>query len=135
MKKVIFSTMGLYQKRNVAAAFLMFFAGEIFLFLFCSPTSILFRLLTPVTLLPLWKAYFMKKSYVVLYEDYVTGLAIPQHYLSMPRKFRLTYDEISFVEIHHNTVKLFYDGGSYTVQACNAASWVAQVIKDKQVRL
>ena len=129
--KVIFSTTGLYPKRNIAIAFFLSAVGEVILFFLFSPRSILFWLLTSAVLYPIWKALFMMRSYVVLRDDFVSGVSIPNNCLSTPKKFRFTYDEISFWEICGNTVKLYNNDVYCTVQAWGASPWVAQVLKDK----
>lgn len=129
--KVLFSTAGLYPKRNTAIAFFFSAACEVLLFFLFSPKSVLFWLLTPVALLPIWKTLYMRGSYIVLQDDFVSGTSVPQNCLSVPKRFRFAYDEISFWEIHGNTVRLYHEGGCCTAQAWKTSPWVTQIIKDK----
>ena len=129
--KVLFSTAGLYPKRNTAIAFFFSAACEVLLFFIFSPKAVLFWLLTPVALLPIWKTLYMRGSYIVLQDDFVSGISTPRNCLSTPKRFRFDYDEISFWEICGNTVRLYHEGGCCTVQAWKTSPWVAQVMKDK----
>ncbi len=129
--KVIFSTMGLYPKTNTTIAFFLFAVSEIILFFLFSPRSFFFWILSAAALFLMWKTFYMRRSYIVLKDDFVSGISIPRNCLSAPKKFKFTYDEILFWEICGNTVRLYHEGGCCTVQTWKTSPWVAHVMKDK----
>ncbi len=129
--KVIFSTSGLYPIINTVITFSLWAACEILLFFLFSPKSVFIWLFTAAALFPIWKTLYMRRSYIILQDDFVSGISIPQNFLSAPKKFRFAYDEILFWEIRGNTVTLYHEGGCCTVQTWKTSPWVAQIVKDK----
>lgn len=88
-------------------------------------------------LMPFINSINMKRSYVELYENFVVGQSIPESPLknNSSVKFTLRYEDIYNVEIQDKTVKLYFIGGSYTVQANGVESKVVNIIQSQKHRL
>ena len=132
MKNIIFSTVELNSKGNLATAFSVFALCEISITPLCSRSPALFIAFSLVIIVALMRVYYMNVSHLTLYDEYVTGVSLTPSLLPARHSFKLSYDEIVFVEARGNAVRIYYDGGNFTVQTRGTSLWVARLIKEKK---
>lgn len=137
--KIIFSTKGLYSSTITP---LLIYIIACVCFFYQNPNAlsttggyVITMIILMIFLLPYMKSNQMKKSYIDLYEDFVTGVSIPQNSLfnaEISCTFHLGYEDILNVEIQKDIVKVYFAGGTYSVQAKGVEETVAKIIREKR---
>ena len=139
-EKVLFTTKRCYKNIYIVSAIALFFIGIIIIALvfnfvfFGNLYYLLLMIYGYICGYPIWYSKQMKNSYIELYEDYVIGISVSEKCFSMNNtcKFRLNYNEIIHVEIHYAMVKIYFNCGSYFVQAKGCEEKVENLIREQQ---
>ena len=130
-ENIIFTTKGLYNNSNVIIAFVVYAILATIMCFTMSMYSLVFWLLMILFIIPYTRATCMKKSYIELYEDHVVGFSVPDNIFSgTASEFKLDYTDITHVEIQQDTVKIYFNGGSYLVQAKGEENTVNKIIQE-----
>ena len=139
--RLLFSTKGLYN--GIVLPLIIYIAGIICFFTMfpeamTTPLGYIISLLmVSVFIKPFLDSVNLKRSYIELYDCYVSGQAVPENSFvnNTPIKFNLRYEDICNVEIQAKKVKIYFFGGSYTVQANGVESDVANIIQIQKNKL
>lgn len=87
---------------------------------------------------PTWRAWDMSNSYIDLYEDYVSGQSVSDKYYTASNAciFKLYYTQITHLEIlkGQDIIKIYFNGGSYLVQAKGCEEKVEKLIREHQTK-
>ena len=136
MNKELYSTKGLYTSKKLLLPLLLYIVAEICYFTLYPNAlkSVLGYVISLIVLLvmivPFGKALQMKKSYVIVYDDRVVGCCVPKKILTEGHtNFTLLYQDITHVIQQTNVVEIFFNGGSYVVQAYGVEGHVAALIR------
>ena len=128
-KTPIFSTEGLCGIGNVVFVVICTFIGA-FIITFSFPEfSVVYWLLLIIVCIPFTRTLNMRRSYVKLYDDHITGYSMPKNNMSNGAcEFHLRYSDITHINAKTNIVEIFFSGGSYLVQAKGVESKVVEMI-------
>ena len=137
---IIYSTEGNYTKNNLIKALVLYFVGA-FSWLYLSIdyidspiVIIIFLVLLIVMLIPVNQATQMKQSYVKLHDCFISGKTVSSKPYSNDGgiSFTLKYEEIINVDTQKDIVRIYFNGGTYWVQAKEAETIVVDIINQKK---
>ena len=140
-RRPIFSTKGRYSNSGVFIAIIIYiiaYGGFLLKFpnALESPISYLVTMCAvPLFGAPLTRALQMKKSYIELYDDYITGFTVNKNSLSFsekPCQFSLRYTDIIHTNYQSGIVEIYFSGGSYCVQAKGCEQYVIDIINSQR---
>ena len=145
-KNVIFSTQGLYKKKDLIVPIIIYIILCVCFFL-CFYLAIktwigiiVAAVFVTIFALPLIKTIHLMRSYVVLSEDKIYGHSIPKQFLVTTDDcdFSLKYSDVTNVATKKNIVEIYFSGGSYQVQAKAVEQKVVELInklKDNELNI
>lgn len=132
--KLLFSTKGCYSGGNVIIMIIVCFFGMLMVATQFSQQSLVYWGFLILFVIPLSNSQSMKRSYIDLYEGFITGQAIPESFWSNNNgaQFHLSYADIQNIEIQGKTVKIYFNGGAYVVQANGVEAQVVNIIQTQR---
>lgn len=139
--KLIFSTKGLYTSKNLILPLFLYIFASVCLFIGYPNLldSIIGYIIAMgfilIFIFPFSRAIQIKKSYIELYEDYIVGFSIPKKYFSFTPdacNFKLHYSDITHITFQKGIVEIYFQNGSYLVQAKDCEQKVIEIINSQK---